>query len=80
MGGEGDGMNDAAILERFLREVSGTCEVCGCHGDSCTLREGGRCVWMNSLRTLCNNPNCVIQAARQKKKYNRGARQRGWAA
>jgi len=38
--------------------VSGTCRYCGCQGDSCTLPEGEKCVWVNEERTLCSAPGC----------------------
>jgi len=70
--------NDAAILGRFLREISGTCRECGCHGDTCSVRTGGgdRCFWMDDLRTLCSNDSCVIAAARKQKKHKREARRK----
>lgn len=68
--------DDAAILGSLVDILYGTCRSCGCHGDSCSLREGDRCVWIDANRTLCSNPACVIAADRAKKKYKR-EQQRG---
>jgi hypothetical protein len=61
--------NDAAILGRLLRQVTGECRVCRCKGDSCSLPEGGRCVWTDSLRTLCSNPACQRAAGTARRKH-----------
>lgn len=46
----------------------GVCRHCGCHGESCTLPDGDKCVWADSSRTVCNGASCVIaEAARVEK-------------
>ncbi len=62
---------DAAILARAILPLTGRCRVCSCGGDECSLPEGGRCVWMDGLRTLCSNPRCVMAAANAKKRRKR---------
>jgi hypothetical protein len=64
-------MNDAANLARILAPLMGTCRICGCHGDACSLETGDRCCWVNALRTLCSKPSCVIAADRQRKQEAR---------
>ena len=59
---------DAAILARAIVPLLETCRVCGCHGDSCSLFTGERCVWVDRLRTLCSNPDCIAAVERLKKK------------
>jgi hypothetical protein len=68
--------NDAAIIGGLVRWLSGTCRVCGCHGDSCALREGGgeRCVWVDKLKTLCNSEACIAADAISKKNHKRDLR------
>lgn len=68
--------NDAAILGRAIRAVTDRCRVCGCEGDSCNVGGGEKCVWMDSLKTLCSNPRCLQVAAIQEKKFNREKRRR----
>lgn len=58
---------DAAILARAIVPLLETCRVCGCHGDSCSLFTGERCVWVDRLRTLCSNPDCIAAVERLKK-------------
>jgi len=71
--------NDAAILGRVIRAISGECRVCHCHGDACSVGLGEMCVWMDGLRTLCSNPKCLaIYAAR--KKFEKRQRRRRYAA
>jgi len=68
--------NDRAILGRVVRELAamaGTCEHCGCSGDTCSLPEGGKCVWMNRSRTCCSGPGCI-------RAHNKKYPQRGRAA
>jgi hypothetical protein len=39
----------------------GTCQFCGCHGDSCSTRTGDTCGWTDSTRTCCTADCCVSQ-------------------
>lgn len=68
--------NDAAILGRALRAITGKCHVCGCEGDTCSVGGGEKCVWMDSLRTLCSNPRCIQVSAIQKKQFERQKRRK----
>jgi len=61
--------HDAAMLERVLRQVTGECRVCGCHGDSCSLPEGERCVWVDKMRSLCSSPPCLVAACKQRRSH-----------
>jgi hypothetical protein len=67
--------NDAAILGRALREITGKCRVCGCGGDSCNVGQGEKCVWMDALKTLCSNPRCIQAAEIVAKKIERERKQ-----
>lgn len=67
-------LRDAAVLGRLVRELAGTCSVCGCHGDSCKLEDGDRCCFVNKLRTLCSNPRCVVEADKQRKNHKYAVR------
>ena len=52
---------DKAIIARVARELEeagGTCRFCGCHGDTCSLPEGGRCVWADRFRMTGSAPAC----------------------
>jgi hypothetical protein len=71
-------MDDKAILGRFLRDISGTCRVCGCHGDSCRISSDENCAWLDEMKTLCSNPKCAAQAIGQQKKYKYSLRRRGY--
>lgn len=66
--------NDAAILGRALRAVTDECRVCHCKGDHCNVGQGEKCVWMDSLKTLCSNPRCIQVAEIRAKKFNRERR------
>ena len=63
--------DDRAIIGSLVKALGGTCRVCGCHGDECSLEAGERCCWMDNLRSLCSNPKCVMathyRAKRQQK-------------
>ena len=63
--------DDKAILGSLMQRLRGTCRICGCHGDSCTLPEGGgeRCVFVDAIATLCSNPKCLVEAGRAKRKH-----------
>ena len=37
----------------------GTCRYCRCHGDSCPLANGERCVWSDRDRTVCSAAPCM---------------------
>lgn len=65
--------NDAAILGRAIRAVIGTCRVCGCSGDTCSIGGGEKCFWMttNPEKTLCSHPRCIQADAIQRKKIER---------
>lgn len=83
-------MSDAEMLARTLhaaKEMEGECRHCHCHGDSCSLPEGGRCVWMNSFRTVCSGPACLMAEGREKNRRKwdsrramRNCRRKGRAA
>lgn len=51
--------NDAAILGRAIRAVTGKCRVCGCGGDTCNVGQGEKCMWMDELKTLCSAQRCI---------------------
>jgi len=78
----GDGVSDErdrAIIgsvARALAASAGTCKHCGCHGDSCSLREGERCAWIDKYRNVCSNTPCVLADIRSKRKYRRKSRGR----
>lgn len=59
-----DVSRDAAILERVVQAVCGTCRYCGCHGGECPIGGGETCSWLPTKvpRTLCNNPRCASRA------------------
>jgi hypothetical protein len=65
--------NDAAIVERVLREVMGRCRFCGCAGDSCSVPWGGKCELVGQLQAVCNAPACARAAAFEKKDEQRAA-------
>lgn len=64
-----DRLQDAAILDRLVREMGGRCQVCDCRGDSCKLEDGERCTWTNPLRTVCSNPRCIVEADKRRKRH-----------
>jgi hypothetical protein len=61
--------NDKAILAAAILPSCGRCRICSCRGDQCSLPEGGRCCWMDALRTLCSNPRCITAAALMQKRH-----------
>jgi len=67
--------NDAAILGRAIRAVTGRCRVCGCEGDTCNVGQGERCVWMDELKTLCSSQRCIQVAEIVAKKIERESKQ-----
>lgn len=65
---------DRATIEMMVlaaREAEKTCQFCGCHGDSCSLPEGGdeRCTWINKSRTACSG--CSRAYYKANRKYRR---------
>lgn len=79
---------DQAILGSLLREITCTCRVCGCQGDSCPIGGGEKCAWLttNLPKTLCNNPRCIVVAEARDRELERAKRRgvvrkkRGYAA
>jgi len=65
---------DQSVIAGIVRQISGTCKFCGCHGDSCKTGPGDTCGWMNELKTLCSNPKCVAQDITARKVYSRTTR------
>jgi hypothetical protein len=65
---------DAAILGRAIRAITDKCHVCGCEGDTCSVGQGEKCVWMDRMKTLCSNPRCIQVSEIQAKKFNRERR------
>lgn len=59
----------------------GTCRHCKCHGESCTLVDGGKCGWIDRSRTVCNAQACM-RAELARARAARAARPRpefaGW--
>lgn len=43
--------------------VRGTCQFCGCHGNSCLDRTGERCDWLDGDHTCCNAEPCRARLA-----------------
>jgi len=43
--------------------VRGTCQFCGCHGNSCLDRTGDRCDWLDGDHTCCNAEPCRARFA-----------------
>lgn len=62
-------VRDSAIIERFVKLVSGTCRFCLCHGGECAIGGGETCSWLTTTipKTLCNNPRCAARAEIDKK-------------
>lgn len=75
-------MNDAAILGRLLREVTGTCRYCGCHAGTCRIGGGEVCSWAPSApeQTICNAPGCLTRDMYQKQQDKREAERKAAAA
>lgn len=64
---------DRAIIRNAVlaaRSVEGECKYCHCHGDSCSLPEGGdaRCTWFNNSRTVCTGPGCIRAHGKEERK------------
>lgn len=68
--------NDAAMLGALVRSLGGECRICGCSGDSCSLRTGDKCSWMGDTKTLCSNPRCITAAAIRAKRDAAEAKRR----
>jgi hypothetical protein len=67
---------DKAIIANVVRQLSGTCRHCGCHGDSCRKGDGDRCGWIDSMRTLCSADSCLIAEGKAKRKHKFATRRR----
>ena len=58
-----------------MANESGTCRVCGCHGD-CRLPDGEECVWFDAGRTVCSKVSCIRAYEARRKEAMRAARPR----
>ena len=42
--------------------AAGRCRHCGCTEDRpCRLEDGETCVWLDSTRTVCSAPGCIVR-------------------